>query len=209
MAAIPSALEACKVDLLLPDDELRAKYPLPLADRISRLRDMYNYWLANPDIKDCDLRKRYMGIYGIAQSTAYADINVLHELVPLLSRRSREYHRARYNEMILNTYRMAKDKEDIKTMERAATSYGRFNGVDREEEMQLPYDQVPVQPFCASTDVTLLGVKPIPNVYVKIDQLSKELSRDFADINDVEFEEVDLEEDRLFKPIADDTASKS
>lgn len=197
MANLPSPLEVCKVDLLASDDELREKYPLALAERVMRLREMYNYWLSNPSMKDRQLRDAIMSRYNVSQSTAYSDINIIHQLVPLLSQKSRDFHRTRYNEMILETYAMAKARKDTKSMERAATSYAKYNRVDLEDEMAMPYDEIVIQPFCATLDVRVLGLKPIPDVYNHIAKLTKELSRDFVDIDDVEFEEADLEEDKL------------
>lgn len=192
MANLPSPLEVCKVDLLASDDELREKYPLALAERVMRLREMYNYWLSNPSMKDRQLRDAIMSRYNVSQSTAYSDINIIHQLVPLLSQKSRDFHRTRYNEMILETYAMAKARKDTKSMERAATSYAKYNRVDLEDEMAMPYDEIVIQPFCATLDVRVLGLKPIPDVYNHIAKLTKELSRDFVDIDDVEFEEADL-----------------
>lgn len=83
-------------------------------------------------------------------------------------------------------------------MERAATSYAKNNRVDLEDEMAMPYDEIVIQPFCATLDVRVLGLKPIPDVYNHIAKLTKELSRDFVDIQDVEYEEADLEENMLF-----------
>lgn len=198
MANLPSPLEACKVDLLASDDELREKYPLALAERVMRLREMYNYWLSNPSMKDRQLRDAIMSRYDVSQSTAYADISIIHQLVPLLSQKTRDFHRARANEMFLETYTMAKARKDTKTMERAASSYAKYNRVDLEDEMTMPYDEIVIQPFCATLDVRVLGLKPIPDVYNHIAKLTKELSRDFVDIQDVEYEESDLEEDMLF-----------
>lgn len=198
MANLPSPLEACKADLLASDDELLQKYPLAIAERVMRLREMYNYWLSNPSMKDRQLRDAIMSRYEVSQSTAYADINIIHQLVPLLSPKSREFHRTRYNEMILETYAMAKARKDTKTMERAATSYAKQNRINLEDEMAMPYDEIVIQPFCATLDVRVLGLKPIPDVYNHIAKLTKELSRDFVDIQDVEYEEADLEEDMLF-----------
>ena len=204
MAKLPSPLEACKVDLLASDEELREKYPPALAERVMRLREMYNYWLSNPSMKDRQLRDAIMSRYDVSQSTAYSDINIIHQLAPLLSPKSRDFHRTRYNEMILETYNMAKARKDTKTMERAATSYAKYNRVDLEDEMSMPYDEIVIQPFCATLDVRVLGLKPIPDVYGHIDRLTKELSRDFVDMSDVEYEEADLEEDKLFPEPAPD-----
>lgn len=198
MANIPSPLEACKVDLLASDEELHEKYPPALAERVMRLREMYNYWLCNPSMKDRQLRDTIMSRFDVSQSTAYSDIHIIHQLVPLLSQKSRDFHRTRYNEMILETYAMAKARKDTKAMERAATSYAKYNRVDLEDEISMPYDEIVPQPFCATLDVRVLGLKPIPDVYDHIDKLTKELSRDFVDMEDVEYELIDLEEDALF-----------
>lgn len=204
MANLPSPLEACKVDLLASDDELREKYPPALAERVMRLREMYNYWLSNPSMKDRQLRDTIMSRFNVSQSTAYSDISIIHQLVPLLSLKSRDFHRTRANEMLLETYAMAKARKDTKTMERAAASYAKVNRVDLEDERAMPYDEIVIQPFCATLDVRVLGLTPIPNVYDHIAKLTKELSRDFTDIQDVEFEPADLEEDKLFPDKAPD-----
>lgn len=203
MANLLSPLEACKVDLFASEVELRDKYPLALAERVLRLREMYNYWLANPSMKDRQLRDAIMSRYDVSQSTAYSDINIIHQLVPLLSQKSRDFHRARANEMFLETYAMAKARKDTKTMERVAASYAKYNRVDMEDEMTMPYDEIVIQPFSATLDVRVLGIEPIPDVYNYIAKLTKDLSRDFRDIEDVEFEEADLEEKQLFAPLSD------
>lgn len=204
MANIPSPLEACKMDLLASDDELREKYPLALAERVMRLREIYNFWLSNPSMKDRQLRDAIMSRYNVSQSTAYSDINIIHQLVPLLSKKSRDFHRSRANEMFLETYAMAKARKDTKTMERVIASYSKYNRIDLEDEMAMPYDEIVIQPFAATLDVRVLGIKPIPDVYNHIAKLTKELSRDFVDILDVEYEEADLEEDKLFPDKAPD-----
>lgn len=201
---LPSTLDACKVDIFSSDDELKSKYPAAFAERIMRIRDMYNYWLANPSMKDRQLRDQIMSRYDVSQSCAYSDIAVIHQLAPAIQQNSRDFHRVRYNEMILETYAMAKARKDTKTMERAASSYAKNNRVDLEEEVALPYDEIVVQPFCATLDVSVLGITAIPDIYNHIDKLTKELSRDFADITDVDFEEIDLEEDKIFPGIAPD-----
>lgn len=205
MPVLPSPLEACKVDLFASEVELHEKYPLALAERVIRLREMYNYWLANPSMKDRQLRDAIMSRYDVSQSTAYADISIIHQLVPLLSQKSRDFHRARANEMFLETYAMAKARKDTKTMGRVAASYAKYNRVDMEDEMTMPYDDIVIQPFCATLDVRVLGIKPIPDAYNYIAKLTKELSRDSRDIDDVDFEEVDLEEKHLFAPLSDGT----
>lgn len=205
MANTLSPIEACKIDLFASADELRAKYPLPLAERVMRLREMYNYWLANPSMKDRQLRDQIISRYDVSQSTAYSDIAIIHQLVPLLANYSREYHRARANEMISETYAMAKARKDTKTMERVIATYGKINSLDKPDEFTPQYDLIPVQSFCATTDPRVLGIEPIPDIYNYMSKLTKDLMRDHPDIQDVEFEEADLEENHLFDLLEDGT----
>ena len=117
---------------------------------------------------------------------------------PHLAQASRDYHRWQYNEMILETYQMAKKRKDTKTMERAASSYARYNRIDLEDEQAVPYDLIVVQPFTATDDPSVLGIKPIPNVQEKIQKMIAKYRAETIDIEDVEYEEADLEEDVLF-----------
>ena len=194
----PTALEACRTDLFTSEDELKEKYPLALAERIMRLRKVYNYWLSNPSAKDREIRAMIVKEFGVSQSAAYADMQALHQLVPLVSRKSREFHRERAGEMFMEAYALAKEHGDIAAMVRAAASYAKTFKVDADEEVALPYDEIVQQPFCATIDVRVLGIEPIPNASEYIARLVKELGRDFREIEEVSYEEIDLEERFIF-----------
>ena len=193
-------LEICSKDLFTAEDELLEKYNAEQAQRVLRLRDMYNYYISNPDTKDRQFVDTAMSRHGIMKSQAYADLSIIKSLLPLLSSASRDFHRFRFNEMILETYQMAKARKDTKTMEKAASSYAKFNRVDLEDEQALPYDLIVVQPFTATSDPRVLGIKPIPNVEEKIAAMLKKYRQESMDIDDVDYEEVDLEEKELFNP---------
>ena len=196
-------LEICSKDLFTAEDELLEKYNAEQAQRVLRLRDMYNYYISNLDTKDRQFVDTAMSRHGIMKSQAYADLSIIKSLLPLLSSASRDFHRFRFNEMILETYQMAKARKDTKTMEKAASSYAKFNRVDLEDEQALPYDLIVVQPFTATSDPRVLGIKPIPNVEEKIAAMLKKYRQESMDIDDVDYEEVDLEEEELFnhKPL--------
>lgn len=103
--------------------------------------------------------------------------------------------------MIMKTYAKAQAKGDTKTMERAAASYAKYNRVDLEDEQTLPYELIVVQPFTATDDPTVLGIKPIPNIQQKISDMIAKYRAETLDIEDVEFEEADLEFSELFPRI--------
>jgi len=196
--AFPNINEIARTDLFTNEGKLRSRYPDVLVDRVLRVRDMYLWSTANPEAKDRQFIETAVGRYGISRVTAYADLVVVKTLLPTIGTSTRDYHRWRYNEMIIETYQMAKKRKDTKTMERAASSYAKYNRIDVEDESAVPYDVIVVQPFTATSDPSVLGIKPIPNIQDKIQAMLKKYRAESMDIEDVEFEEADLELDTLF-----------
>lgn len=204
---LPNTLEAARADLFTSEADLRAKYPMTIAERLLRLRDMYAWCVANPDAKDRRFVETVIDRYAVSRTAAYSDLALVKALLPALATASRDFHRWRYNEMILETYAMAKKRKDTRTMEKAASSYAKYNRIDLEDEQAVPYDLIVVQPFVATSDPSVLGIKPIPNLQKKIDDMIAKYRRETIDIDDVEFEEVDLEENELFAPPANNMPS--
>ena len=198
--AYPNALELCRTDLFTKEDELRNTYPQLLVDKVLRVRDMYNWCIANPDTKDRQFVEQELSRYDISKVVAYSDLAIVKTLLPTLATASRDFHRWRYNEMILETYQMAKKRKDTKTMEKAASSYAKYNRIDLEDEQAVPYEMIVVQPFTATSDPTVLGIKPIPNINDKIKAMLNKYRAETIDIEDITFEEADLEEESLFPP---------
>lgn len=202
---MPDTLEVCRTDLFTDVDTLRQKFPDTIVDRVLRIRDLYNHILSYPETKDKDAVNMLLNHFpGIGKSTAYADLGVIKRLMPLIAQSSRDFNRWQYNEAIWETYRMAKARKDTKTMERCLTSFAKYNGVEKEAETQLPYEKIVPQPFCATLDVRVLGIDPIPDVFNVIERLTKEMAGDNREILDVEAESADLEEDKLFAPLSSD-----
>ena len=162
------------------------------------MREMYAWAVANPDAKDRQFVEVLVSRHRISQAAAYSDLAIVKSMIPRIAEASRDYHRWRANEMLLETYQTAKKRKDTKTMERAASSYAKYNRVDIEDERAMPYDRIVVQPFTATDDPTVLGIKPIPNINEKIKEMLDKYRKETIDIEDIEFEEADLEEDELF-----------
>ena len=195
---LPAIIDVASHDLFTPEAELRTKYVEAQVAHVLRLREMYNWYLSNPDAHDRQFIDECRSRYQLSKSQSYEDLALIKRLLPALSTASRDFHRWKANEMLLETYRMAKARKDTKTMEKAASSYAKYNRVDLEDEQAVPYDDIVVQPFTATTDPTVLGLVPIPNLQKRIDALLKELSGESRDIEDITYEEADLEEDELF-----------
>lgn len=200
----PAITEIVQSDLFTSETELREKFPQTSVERLLRIRAMYNWLISNPETKDKEFVDETVSRYGVSKVLAYDDLKVLKSVLPHITQSSRDYHRWKYNEMILETYAMAKKRKDTKTMERAATSYAKFNNVNVEDEQSVPYDMIVVQPFTATQDPSVLGIKPIPNIEEKIRQLIDKYRAESIDIDDIEFEEADIIPD-AFQEIDENT----
>ena len=156
----PSVIDIARTDLFTAEEELRQRFPDVVVNRLLRVRDLYNWCIANPDAKDRQFVEVAMDRYSISKPLAYSDLSVIKAMLPHLAQASRDFHRWRYNEMILETYQMAKKRKDTKTMEKAASSYAKFNRIDLEDEQAVPYDFIVVQPFTATADSLFLALSP-------------------------------------------------
>ena len=199
-----STLDLCREHLFTAEADIVSQYGEAAAERVMRVRDMYMWRLANPDAKDRQFVDEFKSRYPMGKNAAQEYLRIVNTLLPALSEKSRDFHRWRYNEMIMETYQMAKARKDTKTMERAATSYGKLNKVDVEDVQAVPFHLIVVQPFVATADPSVLGIKPIPGIEDKIKAMLDKYSAETLDIEDVEYEDADLEEDELFAPYQDE-----
>ena len=201
---LPNIIDIARQDLFTARNELEEKYAITQVDHVIRLRDMVTWCIANPDAKDRQFVDEIMQRYGISMVTAYADLKIIKAILPDMAETTRDYHRWRYNEMILETYQMAKKRKDTKTMEKAATSYAKYNRIDVEDEQSVPYHMIVVQPFFPTTDPRVVGINPVPNIDDRIRKLTRELADSHPDTLNIEYEEADLNIDEIFaEPIED------
>ncbi len=189
----PAVQDVITTDFFTAEDELRKQHPAASVERVLRLRELYNWVISNPDCKDKEFVDVAIGRFGISKTLAYDDLKIIKSVLPNITQASRDYHRWKYNEMILETYQMAKKRKDTKTMERAATSYAKFNNVNVEDEQSVPYDMIVVQPFTATDDPTVLGIKPIPNIEKVISDMIEKYRAESLDIDDIEYEDADIQ----------------
>lgn len=203
----PAVQDVVTTDFFTAEDELRKQHPAASVERILRLRELYNWVISNPDCKDKEFVDVAIGRFGICKTLAYDDLKIIKSVLPNITQASRDYHRWKYNEMILETYQMAKKRKDTKTMERAATSYAKFNNVNVEDEQSVPYDMIVVQPFTATDDPTVLGIKPIPNIEKVISDMIEKYRAESLDIDDIEYEDADIIYDDYEEVREDETDS--
>lgn len=197
----PDALDACRADLYTQLSELQRKYPEDLVQKILRIRYMHQYYLSNPGATDADCVREDVSVHSVSRPTAYSDLRVIKLLLPFISQTNKEFHRWRYEEMIMQTYNMARGRGDTRTMERAATSYAKHTRIAEEDSKDIPIDQLLPQPYIPTDDPSVLGIKKIPNLRQRILQLTEKYTKECADIEDIQYEPADLAEDELFSEI--------
>lgn len=100
----PNTIEVCRAELFTKESELRERYPQALVDKLLRVREMYNWFIANPDGTDREFVAEVCQRHGIHRTTAYSDLAVVKSLLPMLGSASRDFHRWRTNEMLIATY---------------------------------------------------------------------------------------------------------
>lgn len=165
-----------------------------IVQRDERLQELYDFVSQHPDVADKTIIATYCERTGLGKSQAYIDLAQVKKMASSLSKTSREFHRFRANEMLLETYKKAKEKDDIRTMERVAGTYAKINRVDidaMKEENPLDASSLQVQPFTATDDPTVLGIKPIQNIDEHIKKLLKKYGAS-SDIEDIEGEDIDI-----------------
>ncbi|MDE7159382.1 MAG: hypothetical protein K2O24_00855 [Muribaculaceae bacterium] len=187
-----SLIDACMKDLYTDIDDLRKIYPEPVVSGVLRVREMHQWMVSSPSKPDREFIAECLRRFEISKTAAYRTLNVVKTLLPTLAQSSRVFHRWRFNEMILSTYRNAEVRGDTRTMERSAASYARYNAVDKDDEVKITPDMVVVQPFTATDDPSVLGLKRIPDLRSRIDTLLAKYSAESPDIEDISYEEADI-----------------
>lgn len=195
---LPATLDICRDHLFSDVTEMEQKGIAPLIlKRILRIRDLYNYWLAFPRKKDKEIISELTLRYNIQTSQAYDDLRIIKTLLGDLQKSSKEFHRWKFIAMIEESYEMAKRLKDPRAMVAASDKYGKYTRLDKEDEIKFDYDQIIVQPFEPTDDPSVLGFKPIPNIREKIKSKIQQYWNE--DIETVDFEEVEFNEEDLFK----------
>ena len=198
---LPSIVDTAR-DHLFADtwDMDRAGLPATTQEHLIRLRDLYNFWLCHPRTKDKEIVLKLQQDYKLGKSQAYADLSVLKALLGEFQKTSKDYHRYRFIEMINEAYEVARINKDAKAMAAAADKYAKYTQLDKEDEVNLAYDQIVVQSFVPTDDPSVAGFKPIPNLREVIRKKIAHYAQDYEFIEEIELEEEDMNLDKIFHP---------
>ena len=197
---LPAIIDTAR-DHLFADvtDMQRAGLPLATQEHIFRLRDLYNFWLQHPRIKDKEIILKLQQDYKLGKSQAYSDLSILKLLLGEFQKTSKDYHRYRFIEMINEAYEVARVNKDAKAMATAADKYAKYTQLDKEDEINFDYDKIAVQAFVPTDDPSVAGFKPVPNLREVIRNTIKKYEKECEYIEFVEVEEADFDPDNIFK----------
>lgn len=184
-------LDICMTDLFAEYADLQKKYSKDTVNSILRVRDMYLWVVKFPYLKDSDFAREDMKRYNVSRPTAYADLNLIKSLLPEISKSKKDFDRWRFTQMILDTYEIARIKKDVRTMERAAATYAKYTGLDKEEEEKLPLDKIIPQNFIPWHDPSIIGFKQMPREQIKA--IEDKYLKQLPELADVEYEDADVE----------------
>ena len=159
--------------------------------RLLRIRSAYALMNEFPSKKDREIVMHMMAIDKIEKSTAYEDLRIIKNLLGTINRQTKDWHRFKFNNMVMKAYDIAELKNDPDAMQKAANTYAKYNQLDKEDIQQIPWDEIVPQTFIPTDDPSVLGIKPMPNFRTKQAELNRKYE---AEIQDITYEEIDIQE---------------
>ncbi|MBL7971284.1 MAG: hypothetical protein JNL03_07170 [Prolixibacteraceae bacterium] len=166
-------------------------------DQLKRYRAAFHLSLENPSMPDKKLRDFLMNEFGIEQSQAYRDIGNIRILLGNVRNAGKEWVRYLVNETLKEAITKANGAgtKKLKELIAAAGMLGKYNRLDKEDALEIPWDEIIVQDIEPTSDPTVLSgkVKPLKNKEEEIRKMYEkykgEIELDYSD-----YEEVDKDE---------------
>ncbi len=187
-----STLEICKRHLY--DDVNKLSHlNEDTRNRLLRIRSGYTLWNEFPRKKQKELAQHLMQMYGIQKSVAYDDIRLIQELLGSINRSSKDWHLYQFNLRINRAFEIAESKNDHDGITKAMAVYAKYNKLDKDDPTEFPWDEIRPQSFEITSDPSVIGIKPIPNLKDKIAQMFRKYQEDLQSIEDVTYEDIDIE----------------
>lgn len=192
-----SFLEKCNKYLFDDQSDLPVHFDKDEQDMILRYRDAYTHWLAHPEKNDTEMIYYLTDILEVSKSTAYRDLARIKLLIGNVKSVSIEFHRHTANYMIREGYKMAVDAKTVlevkqaEAMIRAGQALVKVNKLDKDVSEQIPWENIIPLDLEPSTDVSVIGRKPIADLEKVMAKLRKKYGS--APVEDVPFTEMNDE----------------
>ncbi|KKU87403.1 MAG: hypothetical protein UY18_C0036G0006 [Microgenomates group bacterium GW2011_GWF2_47_9] len=140
-----------------------------------RLKDRYERifckWLDDPALRDLDMRNFIQKEFSVSYTQSHRDLEVVKFMLGNVSNAAKEWQRYMAIDMIKKGYELVTkedgDRLDIKrglAMIKAGEAIGKVTKLDKEDPEPIPYDDIVPQSFEPTGDVSVLGMKKIPQL---------------------------------------------
>jgi len=161
----------------------------------TRYRDAFTFWLDNPMASDVDIRDYLMNTYNLSKSQAYRDIANIKLLLGNVRNAGKEWHRHRVNVLLEKGAKAAQAGQtaEATAISKIATAMIKNNRLDMDDGGQIPYDEIVPPVWEPTTDPTVIGIKPLPNLRQRINDLYTKFANEI-DIIEIPYEEVQSDE---------------
>ena len=162
---------------LFSDPENKSKLSAKELEIKARYVFAFHTMLQSPEKKDIDLATMLMNEFDIGRAQAYSDINNVKIMFGNVQRSQKEWDRYAVTEMLREAYNRAKTNDDPKNMIYAADKLGKYTRLDQEDVKDMPYDEIVPPEIEPTGDVSVLGIKPIPDLKEKQRKLREKYSK--------------------------------
>lgn len=167
-------------------------------DQLKRYRAAFHLSLENPSMADISLRDFLVKEFAISQSQAYSDIANIRILLGNVRNAGKEWIRYLVNETLKEAIEKARDAGplSLKEMIAAADKLGKYNRLDKEDALEIPWNEILPQDIEPTSDPTVLSgkVKPLLNKEEEIRKLYEKYKGDI-ELEYVDYQEVDKDDD--------------
>lgn len=198
--AQPTDLDIYTELIATPDNELIERKVQPaVIERLHRIRGIYLYFVSHPTTTEKEIFQRLTngGLPGmdapIKRSQAFADMSIARYLIGKLELASKQFARWKINQELEEDIKKARMQQDYKAV--AALQKVRVANfrTDKEDELELKYENIVPLIMEPTDDPTVLGFNPQKNLRGRIKDLNKQLAPagEYMDYQEVEEDERD------------------
>jgi hypothetical protein len=187
-----SQLDLCKRHLYTDIDKMDT-IPANIRDRILRIRSGYTLWSEDPTKKDKEIALHIMQMYKTEKAVAYDDVRLIRDLLGSISKQSKDWHLYQVNLWLDEAVEMARRKGNEDGIIKAAKVKVSANQLDKPDVTEFPWEEIKPQSFEITSDPTVIGLKKIPNIKNRINDLFKKYAQDIQLIEDVTYEQIDID----------------
>lgn len=171
----PELIDKVHRFLFANEEEMRqAKMREELIGRILRLRAVYTYWVAHPQLPEREIVRQIIERYKLGKSAAYEDVRLIKICLGNLNQCTQDYYRWLFLARTEEAFQMARDNNDAKAFSVALNALGKYTQLDKEKGEKPDYSAIVPQNFEITNDPASIGYERIDNLEEKI---AKTLSR--------------------------------